>query len=74
MKELLYERLIVQEKLKSLDSSMKFTKILTKFRILMSRSHVNGALKLLTNKMSNEMLSLTDISLQLLKQKHPELD
>ena len=56
------------------NSSMKFTKILTKFRILMSGSNVNGALKLLTNDMLNETLPLTDVTLQLLKQKHPELD
>ena len=39
----------------------------------MSRSNVIGALKLLTNNMSNETLALTDVTLQLLKQKHPEL-
>ena len=40
----------------------------------MSGSNVNGALKLLTNDMLNETLPLTDVTLQLLKQKHPELD
>ena len=38
----------------------------------MSKDNVNGALKLLTNNMSNGILPLTDAILQLLKQKHPE--
>ena len=33
---------------------------------------MNGALKLLTNNMSNGTLLLTDATLQLLKQKYPE--
>ena len=43
-----------------------------KFRILMSKGNVNEALKLLTNNMLNGVLPLTDATLQLLKQKHPE--
>ena len=38
----------------------------------MNKGNVNGALKLLTNNMPNRMLPLTDATLQLLKQKHPE--
>ena len=38
----------------------------------MSKGNVNGALKLLTNNMSNGILPLTDAKLQPLKQKHPE--
>ena len=38
----------------------------------MSKGNVDGALKLLTNNLSNGCLVLTDATLQLLKQKHPE--
>ena len=38
----------------------------------MNKGNVNGVLKLLTNTMSNGILSRTDAILQLLKQKHPE--
>ena len=38
----------------------------------MSKSNVNGALKLLTNNMPNGILPLTDATLELLKQKHPK--
>ena len=58
--------------LKSFDSSMTIAKISIKFRILMSKGNVNGALKLLTNNMSDGILPLTDATLQLLKQNHPE--
>ena len=50
------------------DNSMTITKISIKFRLLMSKGNVNGALKLLTNN----LLPLTDLTLQLLKQKHLE--
>ena len=51
---------------------MTVTKISMKFRILVSKGNVNGALKLLTNNMSNGILPLTDATLQHLKQKHLE--
>ena len=38
----------------------------------MNKSNVESALKLLTNNMSNGILPLTDETLKLLKQKHPE--
>ena len=38
----------------------------------MSKGNVNGALKLQTNNMSNRILPLTDSTLHLIKQKHPE--
>ena len=71
IEELLYEEQTIQERLKSPDSSMTIAKILMKFRFLMSKGNVNGALKLLTNNMSNGILPLTEATLQLL-QKHPE--
>ena len=69
---LLKEGQTIQERLKSSDSSMAIAKILMKLRILMSKGNVNGPLKLLTNNMPNRILPLTDATLQLLKQKHPE--
>ena len=51
---------------------MTIAKISMKFTILMSKGNVNGALKLLTNNMSNGILPLTDAKLQLLKQTYPE--
>ena len=53
IEELLYEGQTIQEKLKSSDSSMTVAKISMKVRILISKGNVNGALKLLTNNMSN---------------------
>ena len=39
---------------------------------MMSKGNVNGALKLLTENMSNGILPLNDKALTMLKQKHPE--
>ena len=39
---------------------------------MMSKGNVNGALKLLTENMSNGILPLNDQTLMVLKQKHPE--
>ena len=39
---------------------------------MMSKGNVNGALKLLTENMSNGILPLNDKTLKMLKQKHPE--
>ena len=44
-----------------------------KFKHLMQKGNVNGALKLLTNNMSNGILPLTDETLHLLRTKHPEM-
>ena len=43
-----------------------------KFKNMMSKGNVNGALKLLTENMSNGILPLTDKTLKMLKQKHPK--
>ena len=53
IEELFYEGQTMQEKLKSSDISMTIAKISMKVRILISKGNVNGALKLLTNNMSN---------------------
>ena len=72
IEDLLYEGQTIHERLKSSDSSMTNAKISMKFRILTSKGNLNGALKLLTNYVSNGILPFTDATLQLLKQKHPE--
>ena len=53
IEELLYEGQTIQKKLKSSYSGMTITKISMKIRILISKGNMNGALKLLTNNMSN---------------------
>ena len=60
---LLYEGQTIHGRLKSPDSTMTITKISMKFRILMSKGKLNGALKLLTNNMSNGVLPITDVTL-----------
>ena len=72
IEELLCEGQTIQGRLTSPDRTMTITKISMKFRILMSKGNVNGALKPLRNNMPNGILPLTDATLQLLKQKHPE--
>ena len=71
IEKLLYEGQTIQEKLNSPDSSMAIANILIKFRFLMSKDNVNGALKLLADNMLNGILPLADATLQLLKQKLP---
>ena len=53
IEELLYKGQTIQEKLKSSYSSITITKSSMKIRILISKGNMNGALKLLTNNMSN---------------------
>ena len=58
IEELLYEGQAINERLKSFDSSMTIAKISMIFRILMSKGNMNGALRLLTNNMSNGIYHL----------------
>ena len=51
---------------------MNIEKISLKFKNMMSKGKVNRTLKLLTGNMSNGILLLTDKTLKMLKQKHPE--
>ena len=53
IEELLYKEQTIHEKLKSSYSGMTITKISMKIRILISKDNMNGALKLLTNNVSN---------------------
>ena len=51
---------------------MNIVKMSSKFKDLVQKGNVNGALKLLTKNMNNGILPLTDETLQLLHTKHPE--
>ena len=69
---LLHERKAIQERMKISEKGMYIEKISLKFKNMMSKGNVNGALKLLREKMSNRILPLSDKTLKKLKQKHPE--
>ena len=71
--ELLGESKEIQERLPSTNTPMNLQKISMKFKHLMQKGNVNGALKLLTNNMSNGILPLTDETLHLLRTKHQEM-
>ena len=58
--------------MKGSEKGMNIEKISLKFKNMMNKANVNGALKLLTENMSNGILPLNDKTLTLLKQKHPE--
>ena len=70
--ELYEEGKAIQDRLKSNGSSNDIAKIPKKFKLLMQKGNVNGALKILTNNMSGGILPLTDETLQLLELKHPD--
>ena len=67
----LLHREIVQERMKFCEKGMNIEKIYLKFKKMMTKENVNGALKLLIENMSNRILPLTDKTLHMLKQKHP---
>ena len=54
------------------DLNKDIAKIFVKFKELMQKGNVNGALKLLTNEMSNGILPLTEETLSQLEIKHPD--
>ena len=51
---------------------MNIEKLSSKFKQLMQKSNVNGALRLLTSNMSNGVQQLSDETLQILSLTHPE--
>ena len=53
------------------ERSKDIVKISVKFKELMQKGNVNGALKLLSNEMSNDILPLTEETLSQLEIKHP---
>ena len=58
--------------MKSSEKGMNIEKISLKFKNMINKGNVKGALKLLTESMSNGMLPLNDKTLTMLKQKHPK--
>ena len=69
---LLYEGETIQERMKISEKGMNIEKISLKFKNMVSKGNVNGVLKPLAENMSNGILPLTDKTLKMLKQKHPE--
>ena len=69
---LLYEGETIQERMKISEKGMNIEKISLKFKNMVSKGNVNRVLKLLAENMSNGILPLTDKTLKMLKQKHPE--
>ena len=64
----------IQKRMKISEKGMNNEKISLKLKNMMSKGNVNGALKILTENMSNEILPLNDKTLKMLKQKHPEVN
>ena len=72
IKELLFETETIQDRLKSTNKTKNIAQLSKQFVTLMAKGNINGALKLLSNNMSNGILPLNDETLQLLQQKHPD--
>ena len=70
--ELLNEGESIQERLPTGERPNNMAKISVKFKELMQKDNVIGALKLLTNEMSNGILPLTEKTLSQLEIKHPD--
>ena len=70
--DLLNKGLEIQSKIPNSKVAIDIGKISMKFKHLMQKGNVNGALKLLTNNMSNGVLPLNDATLNQIKIKHPE--
>ena len=62
----------IQQRLKSDEEGLTIAKISLKFKNLMSKGNVNGALKFLTDNMHSGILVLNKETLELLVQKYPE--
>ena len=67
------ECVTIQEILNPPNVKADISSISKKFRILMQKGDVNGALRILTDNMNNGILPLNDDTLLLLEQKHPEV-
>ena len=70
--ELFKEAETIQKGLKSSTNIKTLVEISKQFAKQMNKGNVNGAIKLLTNKMQNGVLPLNNETLNLLKQKHPQ--
>ena len=67
--KLVFEGQTIQKNLKSSQSTQDISIISRRFRDLMQKGDVNGALKLLTNNMANVILPLNEETLKLTKTK-----
>ena len=65
------ECVTIQERLNPPNVKADISSISKKFRTLMQKGDVNGALRILTDNMNNGILPLNDDTLLLLEQKHP---
>jgi len=72
LQELISEGTAIQDRLTSMIQPNDIAKISKKFKDLMQKGNVNGALKLLSNNMNNGVLPLNDETLNQLKMKHPD--
>ena len=70
--ELLDESKEIQERLPSTNTPMNLQKISIKFKHLVQKGNINGALKLLTNNMSNG-IPLTEETLHLMQNAYEEV-
>ena len=70
--ELLYESRTIQDCLKAPENATNIPKTSKKIQSSNAQGKVNGALKLLTNRMSNGILPFSNKTLDLLKQEHAE--
>ena len=68
----IYEGQTIQDCLKAPESATNIAKVSKKFKVLISKGNVNDVLTLLTNSMSNWILTLSNKTLDFLKEKHPE--
>ena len=72
IRELLREGETIQERLHPVNQNPDISKTSQKLRRLMQIGNANGALKLLTDNMSNGILPLNNKTFMLLEEKHPE--
>ena len=71
IRELLEEAETLQSRLPKPSEKRDIASISKRFKDLMQRGNVNGAMKLLTNNMGGGVLPLNDDTLRLLQLKHP---
>ena len=72
IKGLLDGGMTIQQWLRADKEGMAIVKILLKFKNIMSKGNVNGALKLITDNIYSGILPLNKEALELLIQKHPQ--
>jgi len=71
LRSLLNEAETIQSRLPEPTKKSDIATISKRFRNLMEKGNVNGAIKILTNNMSGGIVPLTDETLNILQEKHP---